>query len=149
MRTEVIYKCCRCGKEYHHDPKKFSFGKFRWIPVSQTEYGYGATYSKECELCKECFDELKHWLSGTEDEVKHLKHLIETNDETIAALNEAKNNLIERNKKLEKEKKLVEEEFRSCKSFCPRESSDWKEYCKWVQEKVREEKGLTDKGVIY
>lgn len=54
-------------------------------------------------------------------------------------LKKQKDYLVEKQINLQTQLKEIESSFENCKQFCPRESSDWKEYQKWYKEKHKDD----------
>ena len=128
MKTQIVFTCCRCGKEQIENLKWFNVRKFNYRLLSTHTFPDGKVQN---ELCNDCYRSLKIWLQNG-DEYKVLidenKQLKKQND----WLNEQRINL-------QVELRDVKDEAKTCKDFCPKESSDWKEYQEWYKEKHKDD----------
>lgn len=76
MRTQIVFTCCRCGKEQVENLNWFNVRKFNYRLLTRHTFPDGKV---ENELCKDCYRSLQIWLrNGDEykvliDENKHLK----------------------------------------------------------------------------
>lgn len=136
MRTQIVFTCRRCGREQIEDITLFNVlrFKFRNLVISEkysTSDGDLKTInSNSCELCSDCCKSLKIWLRNGDE----YKELINENNK----LKEQKTYLCNERIRLQEELKNAEEQFQNCQMFCPRDSSDWNEYCKWRNKKLDE-----------
>lgn len=134
MRTQIVFTCKRCGKEQIEDITFFKVlrFKFRNLVVSEkysTSNGNLETVrNNSCELCSDCCKSLKIWLRNGDE----YKELIDENNK----LKEQKTYLCNERIRLQGELKNAEEQFQNCQTFCPKDSSDWNEYCEWRKKKL-------------
>ena len=151
MKTKLIFKCARCGTEYEDTTRRFSLGRYKWhtIRYSQySEFGFGCKEEDPMDLCDTCYDALKAFMK-MDDGAEFYNNEIKERDATIKTLKNELSRVREYGSTVTMDYKKLQNEFNNCKSFCPRSCPDWEEYCKWHNEKERNEIGLTDKGVIY
>ena len=129
MKTQIIFTCARCGKEQVDDLNWFNVRKFTYKELAR-----GITPNvirKRYELCDDCYRSLTIWLqNGNEYE-----ELINENN----TLKKQKNYLDEQRVNLQTQLRETESSFENCKMFCPRGSSDWKEYQEWYKEKHKDD----------
>lgn len=133
MKTQIIFTCCRCGKEQVNDLNWFSARKFKYRIFSHKVRGWESP--KKEELCNDCYRSLKIWLSNGDE----YKELIDENN----TLKKEVNYLTEQRVNLQVELKEAKEEFEHCKDFCPRSMPDYDEYMKgydkWYKEKHKDD----------
>lgn len=133
MKTQIVFTCKRCGKEQIEDVTFFNVlrFKFRNLVVSE-KYSFDGDLktinSNSYELCSDCCKSLKIWLRNGDE----YKELIDENNK----LKEQKTYLCNERVRLQGELKNVKVQFKDCKLFCPRESPDYEEYCKWIKERI-------------
>ncbi len=127
MKTQIIFTCARCGKEQIENLNCFTVRKFKYRNlIGKDTKGYRL----DKEICPDCYRSLKLWLSNGDE----YKELIDENN----TLKKQKDYLNEQRANLTVLLKEAEEKYENCKTFCPRESSDWSEYQEWYKEKHKE-----------
>ena len=129
MKTQIVFTCCRCGKEQVNDLNWFSARKFKYRIFSHKVRGWESP--KKEELCNDCYRSLKIWLSNGDE----YKELIDENN-TLKKLN---TDYVKLRDDLQAQLKEAEEKYENCKQFCPRESSDWNGYLEWYKEKHKDD----------
>jgi len=128
MRTQIIFTCARCGKEQVETLNCFTVRRFKYRNlIGKDTRGY----KLDKELCNDCYRSLKIWLSDGDE----YKELIDENN-TLKKLNVC---LKEQRDNLQAQLKESEEKYENCKTFCPRNSSDWNEYREWYKEKHKDD----------
>ena len=134
MRTQIVFTCRRCGKEQIENITLFNVlrFKFRNLVVSEKytdlDGDLQTIRSNSCELCSDCCKSLKIWLKNGNE----YQELIDENNK----LKEQRTYLNNERIRLQVELKTAEKQFQDCQTFCPRDSSDWNEYCKWRNKKL-------------
>lgn len=136
MKTQIVFTCRRCGKEQIENITFFNVlrFKFRNLVISE-KYSWDGELktirNDNYELCSDCCKSLKIWLRNGNE----YKELIDENNK----LKEQKTYLCNERLRLQEELKYAEEQFQNCQTFCPKESPDYEEYCKWIKEKIEKE----------
>lgn len=137
MRTQIVFTCRRCGREQIEDVTIFKVlrFKFRNLVVSEkysdSNRDLKTIRSNSCELCSDCSKSLKIWLRNGNE----YQELVDENK----VLEKQKTYLNNERFRLQEELKQLSNEFNSCKTFCPRESPYYEEYCKWSKERLEKE----------
>lgn len=122
MKTQIVFTCCRCGREQVDNLTRFGVHKFKYKElVVQKDNAKTMQY----ELCSDCLSSLKTWLRNGDE----YKELIEENKDLMTQRDRLNNMRIELGNKL----RDVESDFRSCKCFCPKESPSYNEYLEWCK----------------
>ena len=129
MKTQIVFTCCRCGKEQVNDLNWFSAHKFKYRIFTHRIRG-GEVPNKK-ELCNDCYHSLLIWLQNGDE----YKELIEENKQ----LKKQKDWLEKQRMNVCDELDTLTKEYETCKDFCPRNSSDWNEYCEWYKEKHKDD----------
>lgn len=128
MKTQIIFTCARCGKEQTENLNCFTVRRFKYRNlIGKDTRGY--KFDKE--ICPDCYRSLKIWLNNGDE----YKELIDENN----TLKKQKDYLNEQRLNLLREVKEAKEKYENCKGFCPRESSEWKEYQEWWKEKHKDD----------
>jgi len=128
MKTQIIFTCARCGKEQVETLNCFTVRRFKYRNlIGKDTRGY----KLDKELCNDCYRSLKIWLNNGDE----YKELIDENN-TLKKLN---THLIEQRDSLQDKLRESEEKYENCKTFCPRNSSDWNEYREWYKEKHKDD----------
>ena len=134
MRTQIVFTCRRCGKEQIENITFFNVlrFKFRNLVISEkysdSSGDLQTIRTNSCELCSDCCKSLKIWLRNGDE----YKELIDENNQ----LKEQKTYLNNERIRLQGELKRVSDKFDDCKRFCPKSSSDYEEYRKWIKERI-------------
>jgi len=111
MKIEYTYKCSRCGKEYKSYNNRLGISKNLFKNIKTVnEYNEYTNY----DLCWECYDALKSWLKGIDDEVDDLRRRLEE-----------KSHWCDRYRKENDELEKIKKQFEGCKILCPYEDSSW------------------------
>ena len=128
MRTQIIFTCARCGKEQVETLNCFTVRRFKYRNlIGKDTKGY----KLDKEICPDCYRSLQIWLIEGDE----YKELIDENN-TLKKLN---TNYIKLRDSLQAQLKEAKEKYENCKTFCPRESSDWSEYQEWWKEKHKDD----------
>lgn len=132
MKTQIVFTCCRCGKEQVNRLTRFGVHKFKYRNLIRDTVDNKRVQN---ELCDNCYRSLKIWLSNG-DEYKTLIEEKAFLQKQNTALNEQRMNL--RN-----ELDTITKEYESCKDFCPRNMKDYNEYMKgydkWYEKKHKDD----------
>lgn len=128
MKTQIIFTCVRCGKEQVETLNCFTVRRFKYRNLIGKDTG---GYKLDKEICPDCYRSLKIWLNNGDEH----KELIDENN-TLKKLN---TDYVKLRDSLQDKLREAESNFANCKMFCPRESSDWKEYQKWYKEKHKDD----------
>ena len=133
MKTQIVFTCCRCGKEQVNDLNWFSARKFKYRIFTHKVRGWESP--KKEELCNDCYRSLKIWLSNGDE----YKELIDENN-TLKKLNTG---YVKLRDSLQAQLREAETDFADCKMFCPRSMPDYDEYMKgydkWYKEKHKDD----------
>ena len=129
MKTQIVFTCCRCGKEQVDDLNWFNVRKFKYKELARGITPDVTSYKNE--LCHDCYRSLKIWLQNGDEHAV----LIEENNQ----LKKQNTWLNEQRMNLRNELDAVTKEYENCKTFCPRSMPDYNEYMKgydkWYEEK--------------
>ena len=129
MKTQIVFTCCRCGKEQVSDLNWFSVRKFKYRIFIHKVRSWESPEKEE--LCDDCYRSLKIWLSNGDE----YKELIDENN-TLKKLNTG---YVKLRDSLQDKLREAESAFENCKAFCPRNCSDWNEYQEWYKEKHKDD----------
>lgn len=128
MKTQIIFTCARCGKEQVENLNRFTVRRFKYRNlIGKDTKGY----KLDKEICPDCYRSLQIWLIEGDE----YKELIDENN----TLKKQKDYLNEQRVELQAQLRETKEKYENCKSFCPRESSDWNEYQEWWKEKHKDD----------
>ena len=122
MKTQIVFTCCRCGKEQVDNLTRFGVHKFKYKELVVQKNN---AETMQYELCPDCLRSLKIWLRNGDEH----KELVEENKDLRHQSDRLNNMRIELGKKL----RDVESEFSSCKCFCPKDSPSYNEYLEWCK----------------
>jgi hypothetical protein len=128
MKTQIIFTCARCGKEQVETLNCFTVRRFKYRNlIGKDTRGY----KLDKEICPDCYRSLKIWLNNGNE----YEELVDENNK----LKKLNTYHIEQRDVLQTKLREAEDNFSSCKQFCPRESSDWNEYQEWWKEKHKDD----------
>lgn len=128
MKTQIIFTCARCGKEQVETLNCFTVRRFKYRNlIGKDTKGY----KLDKEICPDCYRSLQIWLIEGDE----YKELIDENN----TLKKQKDYLNEERVNLQAQLKEAEEKYENCKTFCPRNASDWNEYQEWYKEKHKDD----------
>ena len=120
MKTQIVFTCCRCGREQVDNLTRFGVHKFKYKELVVQKDN---TKTMQYELCSDCLRSLKIWLKNGDEH----KELIEENKDLMQQRDRLNNMRIELEEKLHD----VESDFSSCKFFCLKDSPSYNEYLEW------------------
>ena len=123
MKTKLMFKCARCGCEYESDTRRFSIGRMKWHTIRYSQYSeskFGCKENEPIDICNTCYDALKAFMK-MDDSAEYYSNEIKDRDRIIKAQKEEIKRLKEHYSELQKQ-------YEDCKTWCPKESSVWKEF---------------------
>ena len=141
MTTKLIFKCARCGTEYEGTTRRFSLGRMKWHTIHYSQYSetkFGCVEKDPVDLCNVCYDALRAFMT-MDDSAEFYNNQIQEKERQLSNLKQKLKAAKEERDMWKKESEKVSESFNNCKMFCPRSCPDWEEYCKYYQNKHKED----------